>query len=169
MTKLTLKAKINIFGTGLLATAASFFLIYILLSRTLSLTIINPETEQPELLFPLLFSMVLIAIVSSILLSQWQVKGVDESIVILSAILSAVFMLLILLFAAYISVLSRFPSYLETFFGLELFPGLIPTIIIDFSIFILPHPIFLILFILLIYYISFIIFLSYFNKKNRGV
>lgn len=163
MKKSFTQKKVNIVGIGIITSILVFLLAYTVFARTLVITLLNKGNDIGLLL--LVMCLELIAFISSIVVSIWQTDDLSQKLVIKTALISFGVNLIILTVLSYGTLYLIYP---EIFEGLELYElvPVFPTVLLDFSIYILGHPIYLFILSIIIYFLLFIVVLDYHYEKE---
>lgn len=162
MKKITTKQKVNIVGIGIIASILVFLLAYTFYARFL--VILCERGDNLGLLF-LVVTLELISFVSSYLISVWKTDDLPEVIVIKSAGISFGVNLLLICGLSYVSLFILYPELFSELYLFEYFL-VFPTVLLDFSIYVLGHPIYLFIMSIITYYLLFIIILDYEIQKE---
>lgn len=155
--------KVSIVGIGIITSILVFLLAYTVFARTLVIALLNKGNDIGLLLLVILLE--LIAFISSIVVSIWQTDDLSQKLMLKSALISFGSLLIILSVLSYGTLYILYP---EIFEGLEPYELVLvfPTVLLDFSIYILGHPIYLFILSIVIYFLLFIVILDYYFEKE---
>lgn len=161
MGEIDIKTKLNVIGVGILSSMLTFFIIYTLSARALTLTILDSLENDTTLLLFIILSLEFIAFISSISVSFLLTDNIPEKYVIASSLVAYLCNLALLVGISYASLFLLYPEIFQGLSGIEILI-VFPTVLIYFSIFVLGHPIYLIILSIVSYYVFFIVFLERF-------
>lgn len=163
MKKLTMQKKINIVGIGIIASILLFLVAYAVFARTLVITFFE-DGNNIGLLF-LVISLELITFLSSLFISLWQTDDLPDKLALKIAGVSFGVNLIVLCVLSYGTLLILYPEIFENLEFYE-YPLVFPTVLLDFSIYVLGHPIYLFILSIIMYYLLFFIFIEYYYSKE---
>jgi len=157
--------KLNILGIGILVSFLLFYVVYTLLARILSITVLLDLLDATNTaLMILVISLFGISIGMSVFVSVLFSDDLpSRSVVLKSILMSFVLNFVLILGLSYVILYIVSPVLFSQVSGIEIF-YVFPKVIIYFSIF-LGHPLYLGVLSILIYYISFIFFLDHFSRR----
>lgn len=161
MGEIDIKTKLNIIGVGILSSMLTFFIIYTLSARVLTLTILDSLENDTTLLLFIILSLEFIAFISSIAVSFLLTSDIPNKYVIAASLIAYLCNLAFLVGISYASLFFLHPEIFQGLSGIEILI-VFPTVLIYFSIFVLGHPIYLIILSIVSYYVFFIVFLERF-------
>ena len=161
MGEIDVKTKLNIIGVGILSSMLTFFIIYTLSARALTLTILDSLESDTTLLLFIILSLEFIAFISSIAVSFLLTENIPNKHVIASSLVAYLCNLAFLVGISYASLFLLYPEIFQGLSGIEVLI-VFPAVLIYFSIFVLGHPIYLIILSIVSYYMFFIVFLERF-------
>jgi hypothetical protein len=151
---------------GLLSSSLIFFLIYIIIMRVNTLTIFDLLNDSAKLMF--IYTILILTIVGTsllitVLLSELlNRKKIDMKYFIPSLAGSLIMSFVIIGFVAYGSLYVFYPKFFYGLEGIELLL-VFPSVLINFSNFILNHPFGVIIMLLVIYHLLLLLFLEFFT------
>ena len=158
-----MKKKINIVGIGIIASIMLFLVVYTVFARALVITFFE-NGNNIGLLF-MVISLELITFISSMFVSLWQTDDLPDRLVLKTAGVSFGVNLIVLCVLSYGTLLILYPGIFENLEFYE-YPLVFPTVLLDFSIYVLGHPIYLFILSIITYFLLFIIFIEYYYSKE---
>ncbi len=162
MTNLDNNEKLNIVGIGIIASLSTFFIIYVLFSRIISLTVLE-NLENNVALLLIILGLFLISLISSILVSLWKCSHISQTSLLAAATMAYLCTLVITISLSYSIMLIRYPEMFAKVSGFE-YVLIFPSVVMDFSIYYLGHPIYIGVVSIFVYYLVYIIFLEKFYQ-----
>jgi len=150
---------------GILTTTLVSFLLYVAIIRIYTLTIFDRLNETAKLLSIytiLLLLTIAFSLLFTFLLSEVSDKTIHMRLVFPSALFSFLFTIVIISILAYGVLFIYYPNFFLGIVGIEFF-YIYPSVLVNFSIFILNHEFGIILLFTLTYYIIFLLFLEFFT------
>lgn len=172
--RISLKRKINIFGTGLIISLMLFGMIEVVYAFITSSNYIRDLIDSKYMLVFIIFTLQSIAFSISIIVSIRFTDNIRYISVLKNVLWSYFWTNVIIISLAYITIIYYYPNVFSNANDILTFIGIFPQVIIDFSIYILPHPFFLFVLTTVIYYIIYIFSIDLFydikiyqNKKYK--
>lgn len=161
---LALKEKINLLVIGITASFLLFFILYVLFANILSQSL-EKLTENNEILLIIVLGIQLISFIAAILVGFWADTGVNSNVIIKASIFAFLSNILFITAISYSFLFILYPGYMASFSPGELLLYF-PSILIQFSIYVLGHPIYLALVSIISYFGFYILFIEKFYKIN---
>lgn len=157
----TLRTKINIFGSGIILSLMGFGMIEVVYAVITSSNYINDLIDSEYMLVFIIFSLQSISFIISILVSIRFSEDIKYLSIFKNVGWSYFMTNVILISISYLFMIIYFPNVFSRIIDFGSFVGVFPQVLINFSIYILPHPFFLFVLTILIYYTIYV--LSYDN------
>lgn len=164
MPKIDTKTKINVIGIGIGGSVLIFFVIYTLFARVLSLTILDNMDNYFALLL-IILSFEAISVISSILVSTWQMDNINQGNLLAAVIMSYLCNLIAIIVISYGFLMVYYPVVFSEVSGFDIVL-IFPQVLISFSIYVLGHPLYLAFLSIFTYYLFFIIFIDQFSRRK---
>lgn len=162
MSEIKLSLQLKIFIVGVIASLLVLLMIWAIMGRSIYDFALNTLNENDVLLliyFSIFFANVFISYILSRTLAR---EEIDKETVADASLYAFLLIFIISIFIPYFTMIVIYPEIFEGLNGIEYLIA-IPSVIIDFSIYILHNEFLIYIIIILLYYLVFLFFLVKFN------
>jgi hypothetical protein len=164
MADIIITRKLAIFGIGLIGNLFILLILYALFSQLLVDFVIGNISNQ-VVLGLIILGLMMISLIISIPISLWITNDVKRRVIYKSMLVSFIGTFIILYILSYVSLFYLYPdvfSEVEGLFILLIFPQ----VIMNFSIYVLSHPFYLVIIVGVIYFALYVVFLDFYYEAK---